>query len=169
MIECPNCSHQNMVGSAFCIECGATLLPSDTPRPQNLGTGYAEGAGGRLPGAVPGPAATGDNWATLHLVDIGEAVPLIDRNEFTLGRSAEGQAVMPDIDLARYRAFSRGVSRLHAVITRGVDDVYLMDLDSANGTFVNGSRLKPNEERTLANGDVVALGGLKIQVLLNTP
>ncbi len=41
-----------------------------------------------------------------------------------------------------------------------------MDLDSANGTYVNGKRLNPNVEHTLKNGDVVALGKLKIQVLL---
>jgi len=52
------------------------------------------------------------------------------------------------------------------VIKRGIDDVYLVDLESANGTFVNGKRLQADEVRTLSNGDVVALGGLKIQIIL---
>ncbi|MFH1185846.1 MAG: FHA domain-containing protein [Chloroflexota bacterium] len=146
-----------------------TLLPSDSLITQKVDVSHAEDAGQRTPAAVTSPAAPGDNWVTLHLLDIGQALPLTDRNEFTIGRVAEGQAVMPDIDLAPYQAYSHGVSRLHAVITRGVDDVYLMDLDSANGTYVNGSRLEPNEECTLSNGDVVALGGLKIQILLKTP
>lgn len=169
MIECPNCSHENMVGSAFCIECGVTLLPADPLRTQKADPGHAQDAGRRMPADITSPAAHSDNWVTLHLLDIGQALPLTDRNEFTIGRVAEGQAVMPDIDLAPYQAYAHGVSRLHAVITRGVDDVYLMDLDSVNGTFVNGNRLEPNEEWTLSNGDVVALGGLKIQVLLKTP
>jgi pSer/pThr/pTyr-binding forkhead associated (FHA) protein len=44
-----------------------------------------------------------------------------------------------------------------------------MDLDSANGTFVNGKRLQPKEEQPLGNGDVVALGSLKIQILFKSP
>jgi pSer/pThr/pTyr-binding forkhead associated (FHA) protein len=43
-----------------------------------------------------------------------------------------------------------------------------MDLGSANGTFVNGKRLNPNVEQTLNNGDIIALGKLKMQVLLKT-
>jgi len=109
-----------------------------------------------------------DNWVTLHLLDTGEVVPLSERNEFTLGRATDGQPVLPDVDLAPYQAYTHGVSRLHAVIKRGVDDISLMDLESANGTFINGKRLEPNQEHALANGDVVALGGLKIQVLLKS-
>jgi pSer/pThr/pTyr-binding forkhead associated (FHA) protein len=96
-------------------------------------------------------------------------LPLTARNEFTLGRVAEGQPVMPDIDLTPYQAYAQGVSRLHAVIRRGVEDVFVINLDSANGTFVNGRRLEPHEERAISHGDVVALGGLKIQILLRSP
>jgi pSer/pThr/pTyr-binding forkhead associated (FHA) protein len=92
-------------------------------------------------------------------------LPLADRNEFTLGRVSEGQPVMPDIDLGPYQAFTHGVSRLHAVIRRGVNDVLLSDLASANGTFINGQRLPADEERALAHGDVVSLGSLKLQIL----
>jgi pSer/pThr/pTyr-binding forkhead associated (FHA) protein len=95
-------------------------------------------------------------------------LPLADRNEFTLGRVSEGQPVMPDIDLGPFQAYTHGVSRLHAVIRRGVQDVMLSDLESANGTFVNGRRLPANEEHALAHGDVISLGGLKIQILLKT-
>jgi pSer/pThr/pTyr-binding forkhead associated (FHA) protein len=102
-------------------------------------------------------------------VDTGQVLPLSERNEFTMGRSTEGQPVMPDIDLSPYQAYSRGVSRLHAVIKRGIDNIYLMDLDSANGTFLNGKRLIPHEEEPVANGDIMALGKLKIQVLLKAP
>jgi pSer/pThr/pTyr-binding forkhead associated (FHA) protein len=73
-------------------------------------------------------------------------LPFADRNEFTLGRVSEGQPVMPDIDLGPYQAYTHGVSRLHAVIRRGVNNVLLSDLESANGTFVNGQRLEANQE-----------------------
>ncbi len=61
---------------------------------------------------------------------------------------------------------ARGVSWLHAGIKREASRVFLMDLGSANGTVINGKRLSPNVDHTLSNGDVVALGKLKIQILL---
>jgi hypothetical protein len=166
MIECPNCRHQNMAGSAFCSECGVVFVSSDPVTTQQMEVEHTGDVAAlkRTPG--PTPPMPSDYWLTLHLLDSGEVLPLSDRNEFTIGRVTDGQPVMPDIDLAPYQAYSRGVSRLHAVITRGVDDVYIMDLDSANGTYVNGRRLEPHEESVLSNGDVVALGGLKLQVLL---
>ena len=112
------------------------------------------------------PTITLKNWVTLHLLDTGQVLPLAERNEFTIGRISEGQPIMPDIDLSPYQAYANGVSRLHAVIKREASHIFLMDLDSANGTYINGKRLNPNVEHTLKNGDVVALGKLKIQILL---
>jgi pSer/pThr/pTyr-binding forkhead associated (FHA) protein len=41
-----------------------------------------------------------------------------------------------------------------------------MDLGSANGTYINGKRLEPNVEQVLNHGDIIALGKLKLQVLI---
>jgi pSer/pThr/pTyr-binding forkhead associated (FHA) protein len=57
---------------------------------------------------------------------------------------------------------------LHAIIKRGSNCMIFMDLGSANGSFINGKRLSPNEEITLKHGDIVALGKLKIQILLKS-
>jgi pSer/pThr/pTyr-binding forkhead associated (FHA) protein len=112
--------------------------------------------------------AAGDDWATLHFLDTGQSLPLAGSDEFTMGRSTERQPIPPDIDLSAYDAFSSGVSRRHATIRRRGSRVVLLDLDSANGTYVNGKRLGPRQEEPLANGDVIALGKLKIQVRLRT-
>lgn len=169
MIVCSNCKHTNMAGTLFCSECGAALGVGDSITTQNIKSEQINevqhnGKKGKHP-TTPLTAAL-NNWVTLHLLDTGQVMPLSERNEFTLGRISEGQPVMPDIDLAPYRAYANGVSRLHAVIKRDASHVMLMDLGSANGTFVNGKRLKPNVEQNLNNGDVVALGKLKIQILL---
>jgi pSer/pThr/pTyr-binding forkhead associated (FHA) protein len=107
-----------------------------------------------------------DTWASLHLLDSGQILPLGDRTEFTLGRVSDAQPIMPDIDLTPYQAYASGVSRLHAVLKREGNRVYVMDLGSSNGSYLNGKRLKPNSEQMLNHGDMLALGKLKIQILL---
>lgn len=168
MIVCANCKHTNMAGAVFCSECGAALVASEALTTQSMPAAPTGQIGQPAPAAPPRATSAADNWVTLHLLDTGEMLPLTQRNEFTMGRGSEGQPIMPDIDLSPYQAYSSGVSRLHAVIRRGIGQVVLTDLDSANGTFVNGKRIRPNEEQPLAHGDVVALGKLKIQILLKS-
>lgn len=47
-------------------------------------------------------------------------------------------------------------SRLHARIERQDEDFLLVDLGSANGTFVNGRRIV--EQHTLRDGDKIGIG-----------
>lgn len=168
MIVCPNCKHSNMAGTMFCSECGAQLVGKDTLITQNISTGQIDESILKdvAPHTFPAPAGVGDAWGSLHLLDTGQMMPLNGRNEFTLGRVSEGQPIMPDVDLSPYQAYASGVSRLHAVIKRVTQGVVIMDLGSANGTYVNGKRLSVNVEQVLDHGDVVALGKLKIQVLI---
>ena len=112
------------------------------------------------------PSSPINSWLSLHLMDSGKILPLATRNEFTMGRLSEGQPIMPDIDLTPYQAYASGVSCLHAVVKREGERVLIMDLGSSNGTYLNGRRLNPHTEELLKHGDVVALGKLKIQVLL---
>jgi hypothetical protein len=110
-----------------------------------------------------------DAWAAIHLTDSGQILPLSDRKEFTLGRISESQPIMPDIDLTPYQAYACGVSRLHAVLRSEGEQVFVMDLGSSNGTYLNGVRLQPNTNQVLNHGDILSLGKLKIQVLLKNP
>lgn len=166
MIVCSNCSHVNMAGALFCSECGARLGSYDPLTTQNIKTNQMDDALRQRPEPLSPAQATLNNWVTLHLLDTGQVLPLAERNEFTLGRISEGQPIMPDIDLSPYQAYARGVSRLHAVLKREASHVFLMDLGSSNGTFVNGKRLSPHVDHAVSNGDVIALGKLKIQILL---
>ncbi len=166
MIVCSNCKHINMAGALFCSECGTRLGGSDPFTTQNMKPSQVNEEAKSNPAAPAPPPVTLNNWVTLHLLDTGQVLPLAERNEFTLGRISEGQPIMPDIDLSPYQAYARGVSRLHAVLKREASHVFLMDLGSSNGTFVNGKRLAPNVDHAVSNGDVIALGKLKIQILL---
>jgi len=70
-----------------------------------------------------------------------------------LGRSAE----------ADLRLFDETVSRQHARIVQGALRVTLQDLGSANGTRLNGERLK--QEAALFDGDVIGIGSTRLRYL----
>ncbi|MEA4909843.1 MAG: FHA domain-containing protein [Chloroflexi bacterium] len=92
---------------------------------------------------------------------------LVGRTEFTLGRVGERQPILPDIDLSPYDAYVQGVSRLHALLKISDQVVIVTDLGSSNGTRVNGQKILPHIDYPLNHGDVVALGKLKIQILIH--
>ena len=168
-IACPNCKSANISGTVFCSECGAQLIYSEALVTQNITTAQVREALAKQPtNPLASPRVEVTTWASLHLLDTGQMLPLIDRNEFTLGRVSEGQPIMPDIDLSAYQAYAAGVSRLHAILKRMGSRVVIMDLGSANGTYLNGRRLGPNVEQSINHGDIIALGKLKIQILLKS-
>ena len=167
MIICSNCKHINMDGALFCAECGSQLAGKDSLITQTINTQKFERANEQRPKNDMYQSFDGaDAWGSLHLLDTGQVLPLSTRNEFTMGRISEGQPIMPDIDLSPYQAYAAGVSRLHAVIKRDGNNIVFIDLGSANGTYINGKRLTPNVEQVLNHGDIIALGKLKLQILV---
>lgn len=166
MIICNNCQHQNVSGTLFCSECGAQLDGIETLNTQAITHDDIANDLKKRSAAMEPPSSPANSWISLHLMDSGKILPLASRNEFTMGRLSEGQPIMPDIDLTPYQAYASGVSRLHAVVKRDANRTVIMDLGSSNGTYLNGRRLNPHMEEELRHGDVIALGKLKIQVLL---
>lgn len=76
---------------------------------------------------------------------------VLDKFPFTIGKLsgyADGLADHPSI------------SRMHARIDLKDNNLYISDLNSTNGTFINGIRLNPNETRMLEAGDEIRLGSL---------
>jgi ABC transport system ATP-binding/permease protein len=57
------------------------------------------------------------------------------------------------------------VSRLHCQLTAAIDSLEVKDLDSTNGTFVNGKRVTTAE---LRHGDTLSLGRLELSVSRST-
>jgi hypothetical protein len=64
------------------------------------------------------------------------------------------------------RIEDESVSRVHCSIAlRANGEVVIADLGSSNGTLVNGQPLKSNEARPLAQGDVISVGDLILDVV----
>jgi pSer/pThr/pTyr-binding forkhead associated (FHA) protein len=58
------------------------------------------------------------------------------------------------------------VSRLHCRLSAGAWELEVEDLDSTNGTFVNGRRI---ERGVLKNGDELGVGRVMLKVLKAQP
>lgn len=78
----------------------------------------------------------------------------LKRDKLLIGRSE-------DCDI---RPLSEEVSRRHCAITVGPADVWVEDLKSRNGTFVNGNRIQPESRIKLADGDMIRVGSLELRV-----
>jgi serine phosphatase RsbU (regulator of sigma subunit) len=75
----------------------------------------------------------------------------LDKDVITIGRSKKNDLVLAD----------QWLSRIHAEIRRENSKHFIRDLDSRNGTYVNGMRL--SQRVPLQNGDVVTLGDQQIR------
>jgi hypothetical protein len=72
-----------------------------------------------------------------------------------------------DIDLEEQEPPDRiWCSRQHACISFENDVLMLEDLNSANGTYVNRTRVYPNQKRQLAANDIIQIGNVQLKVLV---
>lgn len=55
------------------------------------------------------------------------------------------------------------VSRLHCRLTAGATELEVVDLESTNGTFVNGERVRTGEPVTLKAGDKIRFGAVEVE------
>jgi hypothetical protein len=82
----------------------------------------------------------------------------------TIGRFADKPV---DIDLMNQESVEQiWCSRQHAVITCESGAVAVEDLNSLNGTWVNGVRIHPGQRRPLKPGDVLQIGTVQMKLVL---
>jgi hypothetical protein len=172
MIYCSNCHHQEILGSLFCSECGSRLMifeSEETIHIKNFDkeSGQAGMNTGQNNSEDPNPEPGASSFFSFSILEFGKEIKIPKNSECTLGRFNEGQPILPDIDLTEYDARAKGVSRLHAVIKGSEMNLTITDLESSNGTFVNGQKLKPYTDFPIKQGDILSLGKLKMQVLLH--
>jgi pSer/pThr/pTyr-binding forkhead associated (FHA) protein len=87
--------------------------------------------------------------------------PIYEGHNF-IGRADEKPV---DIDLDDQEPPDRvWPSRQHALITFENSELQLEDLNSANGTFVNRTRVYPGQKRALALNDVIQVGTVQLKV-----
>lgn len=88
--------------------------------------------------------------------------------EIIVGRFARTDSVQPDVDLGPFGAELKGVSRRHVRISYKEGQFWLVDLSSTNGSWLNGSRLQPQLEYLVRDGDTLRLGSLELGIKFGT-
>jgi hypothetical protein len=167
MINCPSCRSQSYVGTFFCIDCGVALV--DIPRrhtKSKKGSARSKEPKEFMFNGTELEALEEGALMGLRMLSAGEVLSLHDRSSVTLGHAIEGQSILPDVDLGKYDADLHGISRLHAELSVDGSNIMITDLDSSNGTQVNGLFLEPNKPLRLHHGDTIKLGTLKLQILI---
>ncbi|HEX2908527.1 MAG TPA: FHA domain-containing protein [Phototrophicaceae bacterium] len=77
--------------------------------------------------------------------------PLVDNN-ISVGRSTGNTIVLDTSTISRY----------HLSIRYDQEQVFVTDLDSVNGTFVDGVKLETNQPRSLYGGEEIQIGHLRL-------
>jgi hypothetical protein len=164
MQRCVHCSAQQLDGTIFCTECGASLIASASRRETTTALNHA--ASGGLPVvAESGPLSAemlraASRAISLVVINSGRRINLDAGDNLLVGRKDNQRGIYPDVDLGLDGGYDAGVSRRHAIIATHSEGFTLEDLDSANGTFVNGRRLPPEAPAPIRNGDELKFGTL---------
>jgi signal transduction histidine kinase len=101
-------------------------------------------------------------WVRLELStdpDTGLSIRVSDDVNLGIGNSSDNMVDLSPLDARRL-----GVSRRHARLWTTGTGLFLIDLNSTNGTILNGHRLNPGTPFYLGNGDALSLGNLDLIV-----
>ena len=128
-LKCQACGFDNPAGMRFCGMCGSLL----EKRPQIVMAKVSQ-SGKPSPLFVLRYGRKNEPWQMIELW----------KGEYVIGRLA-GCHIQLDDPL---------VSRHHANLAVGQDAVWIMDLESTNGTCINKVKLTPNQRYRLQPGDV---------------
>ncbi|PRY01621.1 FHA domain-containing protein [Allonocardiopsis opalescens] len=138
----PDCGAAYIGSGDVCPYCGSPVSRL-TPEP----------APHAAPSAPPGRSGLQFPWGML----------VVDREPVRIGRESADRALVRELD--RYD----NVSRQHAVVWRDGARLWVSDMDSSNGTFVNGRRLAAGIPRELNAGDIVRFAADLSAVVVGGP
>lgn len=157
MKTCPLCKASNPDNQEFCLNCSGdlTTVDADTPATTSSDDAPASSNKDRGPDLRPG-----DLKLVVKAGDLPDMAYLLDEPNMTIGRHDPVDGYFPDIDL--YDQEPEGdwtVSKAHARLSFQDGRLYIIDLGSVNGTYINDpERITPHRDCVLNVGDVVAFG-----------
>lgn len=183
--ECPTCQTPRSSGVRFCEVCrydfvkgepGAppvlpAIDPFADPDPKTAPTPPSAivAATASIDPPLPATSTAAGKWDAVIKIDPTldvepdptlvppsdpeRRIPL-DLSENLIGRRSDAQGIFPQV-----RPNDPGISRRHAkILVHGDGRIEILDLDSANGTFVNNKQILAGVATELAEDDVVTMG-----------
>lgn len=152
-LHCHECGFVNDEGANYCQKCGAYLGRSE---------------GGEEPSTLTYKIAETGDFQPIDIEELvaeqGAALVIrsgggragesfaIDQDRMSIGRTPDAPVFLDDVT----------VSRNHALLVRRRDGLYIDDLGSLNGTYVNRHRI---ESHLLSDGDEIQIGKFKLGYL----
>ena len=153
-LHCPECAFVNTDGANYCQKCGAYLGDLQEAAAESSTATYRIDEAGELVPVELDDLVAQEGAALVVRAGggrVGESFAL-DSERMTIGRRPESDVFLDDVT----------VSRDHALIVRRGGDVFLDDLGSLNGTYVNRRRI---DSQLLEDGDELQVGKYKLTFL----
>ena len=152
-LHCHECGFVNDEGANYCQKCGAYLGRSEgAEEPSTLTYKIAE-TGDFQP--IDLDQMVEEEGAALVIRSgggrSGESFA-VDQDRMSIGRTPDAPIFLDDVT----------VSRNHALLVRRRDGLYIDDLGSLNGTYVNRHRI---ESHLLEDGDEIQIGKYRLTFL----
>jgi hypothetical protein len=153
-MHCPECGFVNAEGANYCQKCGAFLGTTGEIGSGETTEAYTvdEATGELRPVDLDRVVSEGDTLVIRSGGGRGGETFSIDSDRMTVGRNEDAEIFLDDVT----------VSRNHAMLVQRPDGVYIDDLGSLNGTYVNRRRI---ESHRLTDGDELQVGKYKLTFL----
>src|SRR5271157_2686185 len=158
---CASCQRRNRGDAVTCEFCGKPLksVPEAEPSTKDV-TGdtksFVEDFKEKIEQANRAVPAEG---IAIYLLGLTHPIEVCLENEFIIGRLTEVTEEKV-VDLTLYNAFNLGVSRRHLMVRRSGDGYEVIDLNSTNGTWVDGQRLVLQQPFAVNSGSQIRLGNM---------
>jgi pSer/pThr/pTyr-binding forkhead associated (FHA) protein len=151
-VHCPECGFINPEGANYCQKCGAFLAEPSGSSGDTTEAYQVDETGELKP--VDLEEVTGEGATLVIRSGGGRAGEVfnVSGERLAIGRSPDAEIFLDDVT----------VSRNHALLVRRRDGLYIDDLGSLNGTYVNRRRI---ESHKLQNGDELQVGKYKLTYL----